>query len=245
MQEIEQDKHYVERFQLIPVDEQTYTYEAHTVGPNQVQPNGGPIDGTELMKRDSQSHEQDRDNNQSSNGHSQSVIGCGLNDRDIPLSDQQNVPTTVYVSQSNDEAEVLRYSTNAQVRYEEDAYQQARYEYQPHPGSGHPDDIKVELVRHHSNQQHPAKVHIYEHESGPRSELHHPDEHHHTEPKIHYTNLDSIASQNYYISTEGFQAPGGGYTYLSTAPSKDFTVFQGSPNTVLYKGLFRQEYIQN
>lgn len=154
VQEIEQDKHYVERFQLIPVDEQTYTYEAHSAGPNQVQPNGPAIDGTELMKRDNQSA-----------------------DRELPLTEQQqNVPTTVYVSQSNDESEVLRYSSNAQVRYEEDAYQQARYEYQPHPGSGHPDDIKVELVRHHPNQQqhqpqHPAKVHIYEHEGGPRAEV--------------------------------------------------------------------------
>lgn len=67
--------------------------------------------------------------------------------------------------------------------------------------------------------------------------MHHTDDNHHNEPKIHYTNLDTIVpSQPYYISTEGFQSPGSGYTYLSTGPNKDFAVFQGSPNTVLYKG---------
>lgn len=67
-------------------------------------------------------------------------------------------------------------------------------------------------------------------------QVHH-DDHHQQEPKIHYTNLDAIVpSQNYYISAEGFQPTGPGYTYLSTGPNKDFTVFQGSPNTVLYKG---------
>lgn len=246
VQEIEQDKHYVERFQLIPVDEQSYAYGHHSghggPNPNPVQPNGTPttIDASDMIKRNSEDREQQQQ--------------------------QHAVPTTVYVSQSNDEADVMRYPSNAQVRYEDEAYHQPRYEYQPHPSQGPPDGIKVELVRsHHHAQQHPshapghqAKVHIYEQPDGSaRAEvscngyrmsvfnvhdgfalqMHHPDDNHHNEPKIHYTNLDTIVpSQNYYISAEGFQPPGGGYTYLSTGPNKDFTVFQGSPNTVLYKG---------
>lgn len=157
MQEIEQDKHYVERFQLIPVDEQTYTYEQHTNhsagGSNQVQSNGAQIDASALVKRDSSS-----------------------TDREISMAEQQNVPTTVYVSQSNDE-DVLRYPPNTQVRYEEEAYHH-RYEYQAHPGHGNPEDIKVELVRaqqHHHQQQtqsHAGKVQIYEqHDGGPRGEV--------------------------------------------------------------------------
>lgn len=157
--EIEQDKHYVERFQLIPVDEQTYSYEQHANhsadGQNQVQTHGTPIDASELGKRDSSSA-----------------------DREISMSEQQNVPTTVYVSQSNDDGDVLRYPPNTQVRYEEDAYHHARYEYQAHPGHGNPEDIKVELVRaqqHHHQQQsqsHAAKIQIYEqHDGGPRAEV--------------------------------------------------------------------------
>lgn len=145
MQEIEQDKHYVERFQLIPVDEQTYaTYDPHgnptgATNPNQVPTNGTAtaIDAADMLKRENHSA-----------------------DREISIAEQQQqgVPTTVYVSQPNDEAEVLRYPSNAHVRYEDEtAYHQARYD-------------QIELVRsqHHAQQQqhpthaHQAKVHIYE-----------------------------------------------------------------------------------
>lgn len=156
MQQIEQDKHYVERFQLIPVDEQTYAYEHHGnhggQNPNQVQPNGttASIDASDMIKRDSHS-----------------------DDSEMTIR-EQSVPTTAYVSQSNDDAEVLRYPSNAQLRYDEDAYHQARYEYQPHPGQIPSEEIKVELVRNqHHPQQHPshaqahlAKLHIYEQPDG-------------------------------------------------------------------------------
>lgn len=57
-----------------------------------------------------------------------------------------------------------------------------------------------------------------------------------TEPKIQYTNLD-VSPQNYYsISSDGYQPTGSGFTYLSTASNKDYGIYQGSPNTVLYKG---------
>lgn len=153
VQEIEQDKHYVERFQLIPVDEQTYSYEQHTNHiandqQGQIPSNGNQIGASDLIKRDSHS-----------------------SDRELPIQEQQSVSATVYVTQTNDETEVLRYPSNAQVRYEDDtAYHHARYEYQTHSGHGN-DDIKVELARnpqHHHQQQpsHTAKVQIYEQQDG-------------------------------------------------------------------------------
>lgn len=158
MQEIEQDKHYVERFQLIPVDEQTYSYEPQqSQGQGQSQSNGGPIDASDLIKRDNHSA-----------------------DREQPMQEQQSVATTVYVSQSNEETDGLRYSSNPQIRYEEEAYHHTRYEYQPHPSHPSAEDIKAEMARNqhhhqqqqHQQQQHQAKVHIYEQqEGGPRTEV--------------------------------------------------------------------------
>lgn len=59
-----------------------------------------------------------------------------------------------------------------------------------------------------------------------------------TEPKIQYTDLD-VSPQNFYsisAAADGYQPSGSGYAYLSTASNKDYGIYQGSPNTVLYKG---------
>lgn len=68
--------------------------------------------------------------------------------------------------------------------------------------------------------------------------LHNDEQHQQSEPKIQYTNLD-VSPQNYYsISAEGYQPSGSGFAYLSTGPNKDYNIYQGSPNAVLYKGKF-------
>lgn len=137
---------------MIPVDDQTYTYEQQTGGSignnNNQSQSSAAISAAELIKRDNNSTE-----------------------RDVPLQDQ-SAPTTVYVSQSNDDNDALRYTTNAhQVRYDEETYHQ-RYEYQqPSHSHTNSDEIKVELVRNHNQHQAQSKVHIYEHDGGQRTEV--------------------------------------------------------------------------
>lgn len=80
-------------------------------------------------------------------------------DRDAHVTGDHPQPQTVYVEQTSEDAEPLRY-TGTQVRYEEDVYHQ-RYEYTnggQHPGP-HPDVIKVEMDRTHNQQ---TEIHIYE-----------------------------------------------------------------------------------
>lgn len=62
---------------------------------------------------------------------------------------------TIYVTSQHPTENGLRFTTAPEVRFEDDAYAAARYEYQhgqhhqnahnPHPGSA--DDVKVELIR--------------------------------------------------------------------------------------------------
>lgn len=160
-------------------------------------------------------------------------------ERDVSISSGN----TVYVSshQPHNENDNLRFVTSGHpIRYDDDQYHH-RYEYHHHQPPNQPtvsnnhmnasEEIKVELLRN----QHGGKIHIYE----PDGNAHRSDEQNpQNEPKIHYTNLDSIVpSQNYYIAAEGYQTGGSGFTYLSAGPNKDYTVYhQGSPNTVLYKG---------
>lgn len=149
---------------------------------------------------------------------------------------------TVYVtsqhsaSANDDGTENLRYNPNGsannapnngdhQLRYAEDPYP-PRYEYQGHhhvPNNA--EEIKIELIRNQHSALHAAKM------------QHNGDlQHSQSEPKIQYTNLD-VSPQNYYsIATEGYQPTGSGFAYLSTGPSKDYGIYQGSPNAVLYKG---------
>lgn len=162
--EIEQDKHYVERFQLIPVDEQTYTYEHHTGGPSSAANGGGGggLDAAALVKREAHS----------------------AAERDAAMQDAQQQPTaTVYMSQPSGDVDVLRYTTAAQVRYDDEVYHQApppRYEYQPHAAHAPPDEIKVELVRHQQQHHH---QHHHQHAHGGHSAT--PAGVHHGTTKLH------------------------------------------------------------
>lgn len=208
----------------MPIDEQTYAYEQQTsngnaseitVVNNQNQSNTG-ISPADLIKRDNSSTE-----------------------RDVSISSSN----AVFVSshQPNDENENLRFvQSGHQVRYDDEQYHH-RYEYNHHPSQNQAtpsnnhvnagEEIKVELLRHQPG----AKVHIYDNDGN----AHRTDEQNpQNESKIHYTNLDSIVpSQNYYITAEGYQPGGNGFTYLPAGSNKDYTVYhQGSPNTVLYKG---------
>lgn len=161
-------------------------------------------------------------------------------ERDVAISSGNSA----YVSSHTDENENLRFLPSGHpIRYDDEQYHH-RYEYHHHPHQASAqgsslnnnnlpvgEEIKVELIRN----QHTGKIQVYEHDGSGHSRS---DEQNQSgESKIHYTNLDSIVpSQNYYISAEGYQA-GSGFTYLSTGPNKDYTVYhQSSPNTVLYKG---------
>lgn len=63
-----------------------------------------------------------------------------------------------------------------------------------------------------------------------------------SEPKSQYTDLD-VSPQNYYsIPAENYQPGGSGFAYLTTSSNKDYSIYQGSPNTVLYKGSFPPSY---
>lgn len=148
-----QDNDQVEQYetgtdysQMAPqVDEPTYIYEHQpiTVVSNQPQPSA------HMLKRNS-SLERER-----------SVVG-----QVVTSSPQQ---TTVYVEQTTDETEGLRYST-APIRYDDENNYHTRYEYHhgPHPSS-HSDEIKVEINRGHHQGQ-PSEMHIYDH-----SEVHRPE----------------------------------------------------------------------
>lgn len=150
---------------------------------------------------------------------------------------------TVYVtsqhsaSANDDGTENLRYNPNGSgnnapnngdhhLRYAEDLYPD-RYDYQGHQGHvpNNAEAIKIELIRNQNSALHAAKM---QHNGDPQ--------HSQAEPKIQYTNLD-VSPQNYYsIATEGYQPTGSGFAYLSAGPSKDYSIYQGSPNAVLYKG---------
>lgn len=173
---------------------------------------------------------------------------------------------TVYVttqhptSVASENASGLRYAAASDVQYENyDNYQQHHHQ-TVHPnahGNGNGDEnIKIELIRN----QHPihGKVHsntftntfiyvvqclrhFYHGIGFFFSQIHIEDVSQQpspqTEKNVQYTNLD-VSPQNYYnISTDGYQPTGSGFTYLSTSSNKDYSIYQGSPNTVLYKGL--------
>lgn len=77
--------------------------------------------------------------------------------------------TTVYVEQTTDETEGLRYTT-APIRYEDENNYHARYEYHhgPHVTS-HAEEIKVEINRSHHQGQ-PTEMQIYDHAEVHRQE---------------------------------------------------------------------------
>lgn len=217
-----------ERFQLVPVNEQGFPYEQATAA---------------------RSGKQNEDHLSFSNSH---PIECAEGDSpgaDIVATAAAN-GQTVYVtpahqqpSASSDDAENLQYNpasgSGPQIRFEEDSYPN-RYEYQqqhqqqqshshsstannPH---GNPEEIKIELIRGQHASLHVGKIH------GSAGD----DPHNQSDSKIHYTNLD-VSPHNYYsITTEGYQPPGSSFAYLSAGPNKDYNLYQGSPNTVLYKG---------
>lgn len=150
----------------------------------------------------------------------------------------QTVYVTSHSASANDDGtENLRYNPNGgsntgpnvngehQLRYPEDPYT-PRYEYQAHHHApSNAEEIKIELIRNQHSALH-AKM---QHNGDPQ--------HSQSEPKIQYTNLD-VSPQNYYsIAAEGYQPTGSGFTYLSAGPSKDYGIYQGSPNAVLYKGM--------
>ncbi|XP_055305547.1 endothelial transcription factor GATA-2-like isoform X2 [Sitodiplosis mosellana] len=193
--EIEPQKEYVQRYQLVPVSEPSFNqhiYEQHGAR--------------------------------------------GRLASDSPESGNIAIPNngTIYVTSQHPNAgeniNGIRYAVPPEVRFEDETYATARYEYQHgqhHPNahnahSGSSDDIKIELIRNQHALH--SKIHIEDaHQPTPQSEA-----------KIQYTNLD-VSPQNYYsIATDGYPT-GSGFAYISTTSNKDY-IYPGSPNTVLYKG---------
>lgn len=139
------------------------------------------------------------------------------------------------VSANDDGTENLRYNPHGSgngpsgehhLRYEEPY--PPRYEYQAHHhGPNNPEEIKIELIRNQHPSLYASKM---QHNGGD-------PQHGQSEPKIQYTNLD-VSPQNYFssVAIEGYQPTGSGLAYLSSGPSKDYGIYQGNPNAVLYKG---------
>lgn len=147
-----QDNEQVEQYeasgdysQMAPqVDEPTYIYEHQPITVVSSQPQAS----VHMLKRND-SIDRDRSGGQV-----------------VTSSPQQ---TTVYVEQTTDEAEGLRYSA-APVRYEDENNYHTRYEYHhgPHTTS-HAEGIKVEINRNHHQGQ-PTEMHIYDHTEVHRQE---------------------------------------------------------------------------
>lgn len=146
----------------------------------------------------------------------------------------QNNPT-VYVtaqhpnSTPNEDPNGLRYAAAHEVRYENYDYPHAQHHQAIHHnahGASNGDVIKFELIRN-QHSMHASKMHasIEEAHQQPPPQ---------TESKIQYTNLD-VSPQGYYV-TDGYQATGSGLAYLGTMSNKDYSIYQGSPSSVLYKG---------
>lgn len=220
----------MERFQLVPVNEQAFVYEQNAGG------NDGRSGMFKIIEFEIRWNE-----------HWTRISIAGS---DSPETETIAIQTTangqtVYVtsqhsaaSANDDGIENLRYNPNGsgnnggpsvngehQLRYAEDPYP-PRYEYQAHHHApNNAEEIKIELIRNQHSALHAAKM---QHNGDPQ--------HSQPEPKIQYTNLD-VSPQNYYsIATEGYQPTGSGFAYLSAGPSKDYGIYQGSPNAVLYKG---------
>lgn len=144
--QVEQYETSADYSQMAPqVDEPTYIYEHQpvTVVPSQ------PQSSAHLLKRN-ESIDRDRSGGQ-------------------VVTSSPSQQTTVYVEQTSEGTEGLRYST-APIRYEDENNYHTRYEYHhgPHTAA-HSEEIKVEINRNHHQGQAP-EMHIYDHTEVHRQE---------------------------------------------------------------------------
>lgn len=221
----------MERYQLVPVNEQAFVYEQ----------NAGGNDGRSGKFKIPLAVRHDA-TQKCMRKFIRFFAGSDSPDTEtIAIQTTANGHTVYVTSQhpaaaNDDGTDNLRYNPNGsgngpnangehQLRYAEDPYP-PRYEYQAHHHApNNAEEIKIELIRNQHSALHAAKM---QHNGDPQ--------HSQPEPKIQYTNLD-VSPQNYYsIATEGYQPTGSGFAYLSAGPSKDYGIYQGSPNAVLYKG---------
>lgn len=158
-------------------------------------------------------------------------------------------PHAIYVELKNESNEGLRYvhPPNGPMRYE----MPERYYRYHHPQISHP----MPPPSHHHHLQHvrevqgkesegPQQTHeiqIYEPEQQSQQQQQQSGEQQNVqaeqvqEQKTHYTNLEPVHSQNYYIA-EGYQPVNGNFTYLQAPTTKEGYIYPGSP--VLYKSKF-------
>lgn len=253
--EIEPQKDYVQRYQLVPVSEPPFNqqiYEQHGVRVRA--PNDSPDGAGLAIPNNGTIYVTSQHPNAPENGLRFAAAP------DIRFEDEAYA-TARYLQPT---LVAIKAWTNILIwngfRYEYQHGQHHSSAHNAHPGSN--EDIKIELIRNQHalhgkvlyflcileniwNEQKPQtfrleRVVLTQFTEQKPKQIHIEDAHQtasQSEAKIQYTNLD-VSPQNYYsITTDGYPSgAGSGFAYISTTSNKDY-IYPGSPNTsVLYKG---------
>ncbi|KAG5680916.1 hypothetical protein PVAND_010394 [Polypedilum vanderplanki] len=156
-------------------------------------------------------------------------------------------PQTVYVELKNNGEEQARYLSNATIRYEApDRYH--RFPYHglppPPPHNSHLQHQREMALKAEGSQHPPPPQELQIYEAEHAAHAHHASEqqsslnNESSEPKAHYTNLETVGSSqsSYYIASESYQpANSNGYAYLPTTTAKEGQYIYHPNSPVLYK----------
>ena len=156
-------------------------------------------------------------------------------------------PQAIYVELKNENNEALRYvhPPNGPMRYEmPERYYRYHHQIAP-PHHHHLQHVREAQGKDNEGPQQSHEIQIYEPEQQSTQQQQQQQSHQQQnvdqqnvqaeqvqEQKTHYTNLEPVHSQNYYIA-EGY-SQGGNFTYLQApTTTKEGYIYPGSP--VLYK----------